>query len=184
MIAPNEDDSAPVAPVSNPNDTKPGAALFDVTRLRTCIDHANEITATYGVNIISINVVAAVPNDPALQASLAQGAVAAAEAMKFTTVARGRANAAKIEAQGEAEAAIIRAKGEADAEELRAIGSKQAADTLASSDTAVRFALIDKTGQALDGNKAFFFGADAKDVGGMLAPGLTAASVGIASQMK
>merc|ERR1740138_314080 len=167
MIAPNEDDSAPVAPVSNPNDTKPGAALFDVTRLRTCIDHANDITATYGVNIISINVVAAVPNDPALQASLAH-----------------RAAAAKIEAKGEAEAAIIRAKGEADAEELRALGSKQAADTLASSDTAVRFALIDKTGQALDGNKAFFFGADAKDVGGMLAPGLTAASVGIASQMK
>ena len=67
MIAPNEDDTAPIAPVSNPNETKPGAALFDATRLRTCIDLANDITATYGVNIISINVVAAVPNDPTLQ---------------------------------------------------------------------------------------------------------------------
>merc|ERR1719258_817891 len=74
------------------------SALFDIGRLRTCIDHANEITATYGVTIISINVVAAVPNDPDLQASLAQGAVAAAEALKFETVARGRAAAATIEA--------------------------------------------------------------------------------------
>ena len=128
------------------------------------------------MNIISINVVAAVPNDPALQASLAQGAVAAAEALKFETVARGRAAAAKIEAKGEAEAAIIRAKGEADAEELRALGAKQAADTLSASDTAVRFAMIDKTGAAMDKNKAFFFGADPKDLGGLLAAPMTAAA--------
>ena len=156
------------------------SALFDIGRLRTCIDHANEITATYGVTIISINVVAAVPNDPALQASLAQGAVAAAEALKFETVARGRAAAATIEAKGEAEAATIRAKGEADAEELRAAGSKKAADLLASSETAVRFALIDKTGHALDGNKAFFFGADPGDVGAMLAQPLAAAASSVA----
>merc|ERR1719482_2488261 len=147
-----------------PKPLSQSSALFDIGRLRTCIDHANEITATYGVTIISINVVAAVPNDPALQASLAQGAVAAAEALKFETVARGRAAAATIEA-----------KGEADAEELRAAGSKKAADLLASSETAVRFALIDKTGHALDGNKAFFFGADPGDVGAMLAQPLAAA---------
>merc|ERR1719198_2547717 len=145
------------------------SALFDIGRLRTCIDHANEITATYGVTIISINVVAAVPNDPDLQASLAQGAVAAAEELKFETVARGRAAAATIEA-----------KGEADAEELRAAGSKKAADLLASSETAVRFALIDKTGHALDGNKAFFFGADPGDVGAMLAQPLAAAASSVA----
>jgi len=177
------DDGAAAAAPAAPAMATEGSALFDVNRLRTCIDHANEITATYGVNIISINVVAAVPNDPALQASLAQGAVAAAEALKFETVARGRAAAAKIEAKGEAEAAIIRAKGEADAEELRATGAKQAADTLASSETAVRFAMIDKTGAALDGNKAFFFGADAKDVGGLLAHPLTAAASGAAARV-
>merc|ERR1719482_255750 len=158
-----------------PKPLSQSSALFDIGRLRTCIDHANEITATYGVTIISINVVAAVPNDPALQASLAQGAVAAAEALKFETVARGRAAAATIEATGEAAAATIRAKGEADAEELRVAGAKKAADMLASSETAVRFALIDKTGHALDGNKAFFFGADPGDVGAMLAQPLAAA---------
>ena len=181
MIAPNEDDTAPVAPVSNPNETKPGAALFDVTRLRTCIDHANDITATYGVNIISINVVAAVPNDPTLQASLAQGAVAAAEALKFETVARGRAAAAEIEARGEAEAAKIRAKGEADSEELRALGARQAADTIAASSVAVNFAMIDKTGAALDKNKAFFFGGNPSDIGSMLTQPLIAASAASAS---
>merc|ERR1719198_2433294 len=107
------------------------SALFDIGRLRTCIDHANEITATN-------------------------------------------------EAKGEAEAATIRAKGEADAEELRAAGSKKAADLLASSETAVRFALIDKTGHALDGNKAFFFGADPGDVGAMLAQPLAAAASSVA----
>merc|ERR1711988_1405982 len=96
-------------------------------------------------------------------------------------VARGRAAAAKIEAKGEAEAAIIRAKGEADAEELRALGSKQAADTLSSSETAVKFQMIDKTGRALDGNKAFFFGADPKDVGSMLTNPLAAAASTIAT---
>ena len=53
--------------------------------------------------IISINVVAAVPADKSLMVSLAQGAVAAAEAQKFETVAAGKAAAAKIEAKGAAE---------------------------------------------------------------------------------
>jgi hypothetical protein len=61
--------------------------------IQTCVAHANEITSTYGVTIISINVVAAVPAAKELQSSLAQGAVAAAEAQKFETVARGKAAA-------------------------------------------------------------------------------------------
>ena len=75
-------DHAAVAQKSSP--------LFDIDRLQTCVDHANAVTATYGVSIISINIVAAVPSDRTLQSSLAQGAVAAAEAQKFETVARGR----------------------------------------------------------------------------------------------
>ena len=59
-------------------------------------------------------------------------------------------------------------------------GSKKAADLLASSENAVRFALIDKTGHALDGNKAFFFGADPGDVGAMLAQPLAAAASSVA----
>jgi hypothetical protein len=55
--------------------------LFDLTRLQTCVDHANNITKTYGVSITSINVVSAVPADKTLMVSLAQGAVAAAEAV-------------------------------------------------------------------------------------------------------
>ena len=88
-------DHAAVAQKSSP--------LFDIDRLQTCVDHANAVTATYGVSIISINIVAAVPSDRTLQSSLAQGAVAAAEAQKFETVARGRASAALIRAGQESE---------------------------------------------------------------------------------
>ena len=56
----------------------------------------------YGVRIESINVVSAVPASRELQDSLAQGAVAAAEAQKFATVARGKANASLIDAEAQA----------------------------------------------------------------------------------
>lgn len=143
--------------------------LFDLGRMQTCLDHANAVTTTYGVTMMSINVVAAVPADRELMKSLAQGAVAAAEAQKFETVASGKAAAAKIEARGLAEAHIIRAKGEAEAERLRADGQKAAADNIAASDVAVKLAMIDRTGAALGENKAFFFGADPKNVGELLA---------------
>merc|ERR1719230_1532468 len=92
---------APASRVTSP--------LFDLARLQTCVDHANAITKTYGVTITSINVVSAVPADKTLMVSLAQGAVAAAEAQKFETVASGKAAAAKIEARGAAEAEVLRA---------------------------------------------------------------------------
>merc|ERR1712187_399191 len=86
----------------------PGSSpLFDLGRMQTCLDHANAVTNTYGVTILSINVVAAVPADKQLMVSLAQGAVAAAEAQKFEIVAAGKAAAAKTEAKGNAEAAIL-----------------------------------------------------------------------------
>merc|ERR1719265_927919 len=104
--------SAKITPNSSP--------LFDFVRMQTCLDHANAVTSTYGVRILSINVVAAVPADKLLMVSLAQGAVAAAEAQKFETVAAGKAAAVKIEARGMAEAAVLRARGEAEAESTRA----------------------------------------------------------------
>lgn len=46
---------------------------------------------------------------------------------------------------------------------------------MASSDLATKLALIDHTGAALSENKAFFFGADAKGLGEVLATTATAA---------
>merc|ERR1711939_214789 len=100
--------------------------LFDLARMQTCVGHANAVTKTYGVSIISINVVAAVPADKTLMVSLAQGAVAAAEAQKFETVASGKAAAAKIEARGLAEAEVLKARGDSDAQAVRAQGEASA----------------------------------------------------------
>ena len=158
----------------------PSSPQFDSERLDDCVAAANAVTMTYGVSIISINVVAAVPADRDLMKSLAQGAVAAAEAQKFETVAIGRASANKIEARGEAEAAVIRANGLAESEKIRADGLKAAADTLSANPHAVQVSLIDKTGAALNDKTSFFFGGDAKDMSGLLAPALTAAAAGMA----
>jgi len=142
--------------------------LFDSGRMQTCLAHANAVTNTYGVTILSINVVAAVPADKLLMNQLAQGAVAAAEAQKFETVASGKAAAAKIEARGHAEAEVLKAQGDAEAERVRADGHKSAADSMSASALAVKLAMIDHTGTALGSNKAFFFGADPKNVGELL----------------
>jgi len=85
--------------------------------------------------------------------SLAQGAVAAAEAQKFETVAAGKAAAAKIEAKGAAEAEVLKARGDADAERVRAEGHRAAAELISSNEVAVKLATIDHTGAALDKNK-------------------------------
>jgi len=162
------DPHGPAPPPNKMGAAKNASPLFDLVRLQTCVDHANAVTATYGVTITSINVVAAVPADKSLMVSLAQGAVAAAEAQKFETVAAGKAAAAKIEAKGAAEAEVLRARGDADAERVRAEGHKAAAELLSENEVAVRLATIDRTGAALDKNKAFFFGADAKDLGSLL----------------
>merc|ERR1711908_225977 len=60
-----------------------GSPLFDPSRVTDVKNKANAVTSTYGVRIISINLVAAVPDDKNLMNSLAQGAVAAAEAQKY-----------------------------------------------------------------------------------------------------
>merc|ERR1719230_477443 len=137
---------------SDHGSTRLTSPLFDLAKLKTCVDHANTVTKTYGVSIISINVVAAVPADKSLMVSLAQGAVAAAEAQKFETVAAGKAAAAKIEARGAAEAEVLRAQGDADAERMRADGHKRSADLLAQNGIAVKLAEIDRTGLALGSN--------------------------------
>lgn len=166
------EESAPLeeskAPSSSP--------LFDLVRMNSCVAHANDITQTYGVTIISINVVAAVPADTKLQSSLAQGAVAAAEAQKYEIVAHGKAAAALVEAQGIAEASIIKAKGDAESDKIRATGTLDAANLIETSQTAVRFSMVEKTGNALADKTSLFFGADASNLDKMLAPAVVAAA--------
>jgi len=147
-----------------------GSPLFDLRQLANAVTQANAVTRQYGVEIISINIMTAKPADPLLVSSLAKGAVAAAEAQQAETAARGNANAAKIAAEGEAQAEVTRARGTAEADKIRAEGAKAAADTLQTSPVAVALAQIDRTGAALEGASAsYFFGADAQNVGGLLA---------------
>jgi len=151
---------APQPPV--PSDCTGYSPIFDATRMNTAVETANSVTTTYGVTILSINIIAANPGDKALQVALAKGAVASAEAEQAETVARG-----------EAKAAQIRAEGDATAEKIRAEGSRAAADLLAESEVAVQLATISKTGEALDKKATFFFGTDPKQLGAVLAnPGL------------
>merc|ERR1712048_65288 len=114
--------------------------LYDKQRLDDAVSHANEITGTYGVEIISINIISAIPADRKLQESLAAGAVAAAEAQMMETAAQGKSRALQIEAKARASETMILAKADADAEVLRAEGSKVAADVLAQNEVSVDLA--------------------------------------------
>jgi len=168
------DASGDAAACSSSSRQASSSPLFDLGKMQTCLHHANNVTSTYGVTIKSINVVAAVPANRELMVSLAAGAVAAAEAQKFETVATGKAAAAKIEARGSADAEILKARGDAEAERLRAEGHLQAAELLNKSDVAVKLAMIDHTGAALDQKKTFFFGGEPKDMGGLLGASIAA----------
>jgi regulator of protease activity HflC (stomatin/prohibitin superfamily) len=139
-------------------------SMFDSTRMRTAVEHANEMTMNYGIRIISINIISARPTDDKLMSSLAKGAVAAAEAQQAETAAQGKASAMRIEAEGFASAQVTKARAE-----------KEAADLLESSDLAVTLRKIEMTGVALGANSTFFFGQEpnADALGNMLAnPGI------------
>merc|ERR1719230_2513364 len=98
--------------------------LYDTDKMGTAVVMANAVTRSYGVEIMSINIISALPNDQALTKSLASGAVASAEALQAETAARGQANARRIQADADAE--LIKAQGLADAERVRAEGDKAA----------------------------------------------------------
>merc|ERR1711988_926417 len=67
------------------------SSIFDGTRMASAVEAANAVTQTYGVTILSINIISAVPADHQLQQALAKGAVASADAERAETVARGEA---------------------------------------------------------------------------------------------
>merc|ERR1711977_471994 len=135
------------------------SAIFDGHRMASAVEAANLITQTYGVTILSINIISAIPADRELQQALARGAVASADAERAETVARGEAKAVRI-----------RAEADAEAEKIRAEGARSAADMLAESQVAVDLAKISKVGEALQGKgtNTLFFGAESNDLGGLL----------------
>lgn len=150
--------------------------LYDPSKMSTAVEHANHVTRTYGVEIMSINIISASPTDAQLTRALATGAVASAEALQAETQARGRARAIAIEAEaeasrtkiaaaGEAEADVIKARGAAEAERLKADGSRQAAELLSSSDVAVELAKMDRSAAMLNGGEKYFFGTEPQLLG-------------------
>jgi len=84
--------------------------LYDPDKMLSAVEHANRVTRTYGVEVMSINIISASPVDVSLQRALATGAVASAEALQAETQARGRARAIAIEAEAEASRAKIEVK--------------------------------------------------------------------------
>merc|ERR1719473_2634996 len=96
--------------------------MYDAEKMGTSVEHANRVTRTYGVEIMSINIISAAPVDDQLTRSLASGAVASAEALQAETAARGKANAVRIAAEAEAHRVKIAAQGEAEAVVMRAQG--------------------------------------------------------------
>merc|ERR1719399_2126639 len=136
------------------------SAIFDGSRMASAVEAANAITHSYGVTILSINIISAVPADHDLQQALARGAVASADAERAETVARGEAKAVRI-----------RAEADAEAERIRAEGARAAAELLSESGVAVELAKISKTGEALQGKgtNTLFFGSDSSNIGGLLA---------------
>jgi len=179
------DDSIPI-PIAKPTSESKNVlvaesiGLFDPEKLSNAIDHANQITLSYGVTVMSINIISAVPKDMDLMRSLAKGAVAAAEAQQMETAAKGKAKATQIEASARATADVIEAEGksralkitakaEADAVVTRAEGALTGARKLEQSDVAIDLARIEKTGDAIQNKSSFFFGANSADMGHLLA---------------
>jgi len=145
--------------------------LYDVSRMNDAVAHANVTAMTYGVEILSINILSAVPIDVELTKALACGAVASAQALQAETAARGNAKAmkldataaadkARIEAEGLAQAEVIRAKATAESARLVAEGNTDAANRLSTNAVAVDLARMDKSAQLLGKSDKFFFGQE------------------------
>lgn len=145
--------------------------IFDGKRMASAVESANLVTQTYGVTILSINIISAVPADKSLQQALARGAVASADAER-----------AEMVAKGEAKAVRIRAEADADADRIKAEGAKSAADLLAANPVAVELAKIDRVGQALqgEGTNSLFFGANSASLGSLLSNPAVVRAPGIA----
>jgi regulator of protease activity HflC (stomatin/prohibitin superfamily) len=101
---------------SRPGKTFTDNPLYNTEKMNSAVEHANRVTKTYGVEVMSINIISATPCDDALTRSLASGAVASAMALQAETQARGNANAMRISAEAEAQRLTIAARGVADSQ--------------------------------------------------------------------
>merc|ERR1719183_777186 len=108
--------------------------LYDSDKMMTAIEHSNRVTRTYGIEVMSINIISAAPCDAALTKSLACGAVASAEALQAETAARGTANALRISAEAHAEKVRIESQGDADSAIIAARAAGEAVRIQAESD--------------------------------------------------
>jgi len=122
--------------------------LYDVEKMDNARNRANDVTRTYGIEIISINIISAQPTDRALTQSLASGAVASAESLKIETEARGAARALMIKAKSEADSQLLVAEGIKCSDIITAEGKKQAAILQAEGEAEG----IAKVAQALNSN--------------------------------
>merc|ERR1711988_1795222 len=140
-------------------ETQCSQSIFDSARMASAVEAANLVTQTYGVSILSINIISAVPADKSLQQALAKGAVASADAERAETVGHGEAKAVRI-----------RAEADAEAERIRAEGARSAAELLSTNQVAVELAKISKVGDALQGagTNTLFFGADSSALGSLM----------------
>merc|ERR1712159_563342 len=127
--------AATARPVGQTEVTCSMSAIFDGSRMASAVVAANAITQSYGVTILSINIISAVPADETLRQALAKGAVASADAERAETVAHGEAKAVRI-----------RAEADAEAEKIRAEGARSAAELLSTNQVAVDLARISKVG--------------------------------------
>jgi len=145
--------------------------IYDPKRMSSAVAHANTTTKPYGVEIMTINILSAVPVDNELTKALAAGAVASAQALQAETAARGNARAmridaeatadkVRIEAEGKAQAMLIQAQSEANAAKTIAEGNKQAGDLLATSQVAVDLAKMDRSAAMLNPQDKSFFGQE------------------------
>jgi len=142
--------------------------VYDVARMRNAVSEANAICATYGVKILSINILSAVPVDANLTRALASGAVASAEALQAETAARGNAKATLIEADAQAQASLVEAQAAAEAERVRAKGAKDAADLLSSNQVAIDLAKMNAQAGVLGDKSKLIIGSDSSMLGNVL----------------
>ena len=111
--------------------------------MAACVAHANSIAERYGVELVSINIISAIPADPKLREALAKGALATAQAEQIEIQARAEAKAAAIQVETSNKNMIAQAQAEADAARIRAEGQKQAAAQIESSALASELARMD-----------------------------------------
>jgi len=162
--------SHPVVSAGNNTSSAPPeySKIFDEDRMADAVGHANKITCRYGVDVMSINIISAIPADPKLREALAKGALATAQAEQIETQARAEAKAAQIRVETENRNMTTMAEAEAEAMRIRASGQKEAAAEIESSALACELAKIQAIAGVLSDKTSFFFGSDASNIGNIL----------------